>query len=78
MTIRFPLYYHTCMTVENGTSNKYYQALDKVLRIYNHSGYIIKSIECDGEYKSLMECVTDDMDVVMNYTNAKDHVPREE
>ena len=29
----FPLYYHTCMAVENGTSGEYYKALDKVLQL---------------------------------------------
>ena len=30
-------------------------------------------IECDGEFKSMMDKVSDDMDITMNYTNAQDH-----
>ena len=34
-TIGILLYYCTCTAIENGTGDKYYQALDKVLRVYN-------------------------------------------
>ena len=35
----------------------------------------ITSIECNGEYKPIMDEVEDELDVRMNYMNAQDHVP---
>ena len=63
----------------NSTSHdEYYQALDQVLRFYNKAGYKIDKIYCDGEFKSMMDKVADDLNVTMNYTNAQDHVPEAE
>ena len=53
-------------------NKEYYQALDAILHHYNQAGFMIKSIHCDGEYKAMMDQVRDDLDVVMNYTNAND------
>ena len=63
----------------NTKQNKeYYRALDAILRHYNQASFVIKTIHCDGEYKAMMDQVRDDLDVVMNYTNASDHVPEAE
>ena len=63
----------------NTKQNKeYYRALDAILRHYNQAGFMIKTIHCDGEYKAMMDQVQDDLDIVMNYTNASDHVPKAE
>ena len=64
--------------VENKDHKEYYRALDKILRFYNKSGFIIKTIHCDGEFRAMMEKVSDDLSVDMNYTNAQDHVPEAE
>ena len=60
------------------THEEYFRALDQVLRHYNRAGFKIKTIHCDGEYRSMMDNVSDDLDVVMNFTNAQDHVPEAE
>ena len=57
---------------------EYYRALDQILRHYNQAGFVIKEIHCDGEFRSMMERVNDDLDVNMNFTNAQDHVPEAE
>ena len=49
-----------------------------VLRLYNDAGYTISEIHADNEFRLLFETVADDLDVVMNYTNAGDHVPEAE
>ena len=59
-------------------NKEYYRALNAILRHYNQAGFVIKTIHCDGEYKAMMDQVRDDLDVVMNYTNASDHVPEAE
>ena len=45
-----------------------------MLRKHNSGGYEVSSIECDGEFKPLMDTVVDGLDVRMNYTNAQEHV----
>ena len=34
----------------------------------------IEQIECDGEFKPLLDTVMDNMDIRMNYTNAQEHI----
>ena len=36
---------------------------------YNKSVFSVKRIECDGEFKSVMHEVSDDMGIEMNYEN---------
>ena len=66
-SIAHPIYYRKATPVPDGTSESYYKALDKAIRVLNSGGYRINIIECDGEYKSLMDKVADAMDVTMNY-----------
>ena len=73
-----PICYRNCVSVENDTTKEYCSALDKVFRVYNKGGFTIRMIHCDGEYKSLMDEVSDGMNITMNYSNPQDHVPREE
>lgn len=39
---------------------------------------MVKTIHCDGEYRSMMDEVKDSLDIEMNYANALDHVPEAE
>jgi hypothetical protein len=55
-----------------------YSALDDILRTYNAAGYTIRDIQCDGEFRPLMDPNKDNLGVDMNYTNAEDHVPEAE
>ena len=55
-----------------------YNAIDKVLRLYNGAGFNIETIYIDGEFKEIMDEVKDEMNIDMNYTNAQDHVPEAE
>jgi hypothetical protein len=57
---------------------EYYRALDQILRHYNQAGFVITQIHCNGEFRSMMDKVKDDLDVNMNFTNAQDHVPEAE
>ena len=70
--------YRGCNKVKSKKHNKYYETLDKMLRVYNSAGFQIKTIECDGKYKDMMENIKDDLDVTMIYTNTKDHVTEAE
>ena len=57
---------------------EYYRALDQILRHYNQAGFVIKEIHCDGEFRSMMASVNDDLDVNTNFNNAQYHVPEAE
>ena len=72
-SIGYPMYYRKCSYVEDNTTDEFYRKIDKAVRIYNNGGFRVNLIECDGEYKSMMDKVSDDMDITMNYTNAQDH-----
>ena len=39
---------------------------------------MIKEIQCDREFKPLIENVKDDMNITMNYLPTNDHVPEAE
>ena len=69
-TIDKTIKFHGLVPLNSRSHEEYYQALDQVLRFYNKSGYFIKTIFCDGEFKSLMDKVADELDIDMNYTNA--------
>ena len=70
--------FRSVVPIDTKTQSDYYKALDVIFRQYNKGGFVIKTIYCDGEYRAMMNKVSDDLDVVMNYTNASDHVPEAE
>ena len=56
-----------------------YRAVDVVLHKYNSKrGFNIMSINCDQEFRPIMERVADDLDVEMNYATTDEHVPEAE
>ena len=77
-TIDRTIKFRSAMAIANRTHDEYYRVLDKILRLYNGAGFVIKTIHCDGEFRALMERVKDDLGVRMNFTNALDHVPEAE
>ena len=51
------------------------RGLDNVLSHYNRSGFFTKKNNFDGEFKSIMDEVADNLDKSMNYENPDDRVP---
>ena len=49
-------------------------AFGVVIRHYKRVGFYVKNIECDGEFKSIMDEVRDEMGIEMNDANPYDHV----
>jgi len=70
--------FRSLITMENRTAAELYKCLDKIFRVYNSAGFLIKCIESDREFKTLMDDVKDDLDVTMNYPPAGAHVPEAE
>ena len=61
------------VNMDNRTADEFYESIDKVLRRYNSAGMMIKTIYCDGEIKSLMDDVKDDMGIDVNISAAGEH-----
>ena len=70
--------YAKTVPLKNWTTNKLYEALDKVLRLFNARGFTVKEIYCDREFKPLMDPVKDQMGIEMHYPLVGDHVPEAE
>ena len=62
--------------LQTRTHEDIHEALDEILRFYNKAGFYIKTIFCDGEFRALMDMISDNLDIQMNYTNAQEHVPQ--
>ena len=78
MAIDRTIRYRSVVPLENRTKDQLYKALDVVLHMYNEAGYRIREIHANNEFRQLFKMVADDLDLVMNYTNAGDHVPEAE
>ena len=70
--------FRSVVPIDTKTQDDYYKALDVIFCQYNKGGFVIKTTYCDGEYRAMMNKVSDDLDVVMTYTNASDHMPEAE
>ena len=70
--------FRSVVPIDTKTQSDYYKALDVIFRQYNKGGFVIKTIYCNGEYLTMMNKVSDNLDVVMNYTNASGHMPEAE
>jgi hypothetical protein len=73
-TIRF----RSAIPIKNRTHKEYYPVLDMVLQLYNSTGFHIKTIHCNGEFRAMMEKAKNNFGVQMNFTNTLDHVPEAE
>ena len=70
--------YRGLVPLSTRTQDDIFDALDQILRFYNKGNFYITTIHCDGEFRAMMDKVSDELDIRMNYTNAHDHVPQAE
>eukprot|EP00980_Cylindrotheca_fusiformis_P020829 scaffold7825_cov87-Cylindrotheca_fusiformis.AAC.3 len=77
-TIDKSVRFRMTIPIENCSKDELFRGLDVALRYYNKADFRIKRIECDGEFRVMMDQVQDDLDVEMNYANPGDHVPEAE
>ena len=70
--------FRSVVPIDTKTQDDYYKALNVIFCQYNKGDFVIKTIYCDGEFRTMMNKVSDDLDVVMNYTNASNHMPEAE
>ena len=52
--------------------------MDVITRNYNKTGFSVRRIECDDEFKSIMDEVSYDMGIETNYENPYYQVPEAE
>ena len=70
-TVRF-----RALVLLNGwNSDELFCVLDVVLRKYNGTGYEVEQINCDWEFKKIMDEIKDELGVSMSYTGTDKHVP---
>ena len=74
-TIDRQIKFRSLVPMDSRTSVESFKRIDMVLRHYNQGGFTIRKIYCDGEFRSMMDKVTDEMGIEMNYANPDEHVP---
>eukprot|EP00980_Cylindrotheca_fusiformis_P008866 scaffold1891_cov62-Cylindrotheca_fusiformis.AAC.1 len=77
-TIDTSVRFRMTIPMENRSKDELFRSLDVALRYYNKADFKIKQIDCDGEFRVMMDEVQDELDVEMNYANPGDHVPEAE
>jgi hypothetical protein len=68
-SINQSIIFRSLVPLESRVASELYCALDVILRAYNRRGYQIKTINCDGKFRTLMNEVHDNLDIDMNYTS---------
>ena len=68
-----PFHYRDAVYVPMKKHSDYYEALDKMLEQYNKAGYNMRVINCNDKFCSMMDPVSNELNVKMNYTNAQVH-----
>ena len=72
------LKFRALVPLVNRTESELFRAIDMVFRHYNIGGFRIKSIHCDQEFKPIMDKVSDELGIEMNYATTDEHVPEAE
>jgi len=70
--------FRSLVPLESRTATELYSGLDHIFRLYNKAGFLLKTINCNREFVTLMDEVKDELDVDMNYTSQGKHVPEAE
>ena len=73
-TIRYQ--YLVCL--DSHSADEIYKGIDKTFREYNKSGFLIKEIHCDREFKTIMDGVKYKLNVNMNYVAIGEYVTDDE
>jgi hypothetical protein len=77
-TVSINLQYRTAQFVKHQTIAVYRGALKELFRIYNTGGFRITMIRCDNEFRPLLDPLSQEFQVGMNFANPQEHVPEAE
>ena len=67
--IDWSIKFWSLISIKTTSQEDYYKAINMIVQKYNDTGFKIKCIYCDGEFKPLMDKVKDELGIEMNYTN---------
>jgi len=67
--------YRTANFLKSRHIKSYHKALDEVCGRYNNADFQVARIECDREFKPVMDPIKMAMGIRMNYASAYEHVP---
>jgi hypothetical protein len=70
--------FRALIALDNRSESQIYQGIDSIFWLYNKAGFRITHIHCDQEFRGMMDKVSDDLDIEMNYATAGEHVPEAE
>lgn len=74
-TISRNLYYRRIHYIPDRNVEFYEIALDYMVTVYNQGGFTIKYIDCDNEFRPLVNIAVSKHHVAINYANPQEHVP---
>ena len=77
-TIDRAIRFRSMVPLKTRTHEDMYKGIDHILRNYNKAGFQIKTVNCDREFKGLMDPIKDKLDADMNYMSTDEHVPEAE
>jgi hypothetical protein len=77
-TVSRHIMYRTAQWLPNQTSKAYRSALGTIISIYNRAGFSVKTIHCDNEFQPLVQPLSHDYNIGINYANPQEHVPEAE
>ena len=55
--------YRSCYFTANQTARELFKGIDKIFRVYNKAGFHIEIIDCDRQFKALLDTVADELDL---------------
>lgn len=70
--------YRSLIPLDNRKKGEVLKALGVIVRHYNRAVFSINIIECDGEFKSMMDEIMGKLNIDVNYEKPIDHVPEAE
>jgi hypothetical protein len=72
------IHFRSLIPLTSMTKDSIYAALDKIFQLYNNAGFFIKVINCDGQFKPIVDDIKDDLNNDKNYTSKDEYVPEAE
>ena len=64
--------------MDNTAHDEHCKTSDKAFGVCNQAGFGIKTMQCDGEHRGVMDKASDGLDVKMSCTNAQEHESQSE
>jgi hypothetical protein len=70
--------FRALIALDSRSESEIFRGITSIFRLYENAGFRIKRIHCDQEFRNMMERVSTEFDITMNYATAGEHVPEAE